>query len=211
MGKAVAICGAWVWNETNLADEEAYSIDSLSIGGWSATDFADVHDTADYAAYMSAMPFTPDTIVIWLGQNNGGGEWTGTVWTALFETKITKIVTDIRAAYTSNGDPLPEIVLTVPPAMTGVYADSKFAPLRSTYAALATSLGARVLDLYTPPGNSLANIDAGYAHDGVHPTESGSDFVGDYFWAELATALQAASVVGVTRGVGRKLTRSIQG
>lgn len=194
-GKAIVVTDGFVWSPNNLLDPDAYCFDSSGVGAWSASDWADTHDIADYKADLEDKPFVPDVVEIWLGQNAAVGEWTGSAWTTLFETKIIKIMADIRAAFTAASLPLPQILLVVPPNMSDVHSTSRFLPMIGTYTALAAAHDAKVLDLYTPPGDSLVNINPLYGADAVHPTELGADFVNAYYWTEF-NAIMTPDLVG---------------
>lgn len=200
IGDAIFISTCWVWDATEILDPDAYALDSISIGGWAVEDWANTHDSGDYAAYLDAMPYTPDTVIIWLGQNAGAGEWTGTVWTSAFDTNMETLIADVRAGFTAAGKDQPTIVLAAPPQMVDAYvATDRMGLLRDRIETLAADNDCAFLDLWTPPGNSLINIDSGYSHSlGVHPTAAGADFVGDYFWDELNAALSPPTVVNRT-------------
>tara|TARA_R110002096_G_scaffold173781_2_gene348187 strand:+ start:391312 stop:392685 length:1374 start_codon:yes stop_codon:yes gene_type:complete len=188
IGKAVTIMACWVWDVDQESNNAAYAVDSISIGGWAASNAAAKLNAASYAAYVGGMPFTPDTFVIWHGQNTGGGEWTGSAWTSALDDHYATIIEDVRAGFTAAGKPLPKIVLTVPPQMSGTYEGSRFDLLRAALATIAAENDCVVMDLWSLIGDSLDQIDAGYSHDGDHPTEAGADFVNSYFWPALEAA-----------------------
>lgn len=189
-GLALCLASAYVYDPDEVANPDAYFVDTISVGGWSAEDFAGTLSAKTYQVHFEGMPVAPGSVLIYLGQNTGNNEWNGTVWSETFVTRIETIIGHIRTGASNAGIDEPRIVLVIPQQMDGTYVGSKFDKLRDTYATIAADNGCKVMDMYEAVGGVVGTIDAGYLADAVHPSRDGAEFINSFFWDAYWEAVQ---------------------
>lgn len=185
-GKSVAWCGHVLFDQTLVDAGRGLILDSIAIGGFTAKSFERTLNVDSLSMYLAQSPRPVSLVVVWLGQNSEPDEWNGSLlpaWRSRIEAIVERAV---EASLEAGSAESPSVLLVTPPQMSGKEPSRRFAAFADELGALAHSRGWSHLDLFGLLGESLQQIDQGFAADNAHPSLAGSEFVADRFYQQMA-------------------------